>query len=137
MNMAAESAWDMIVDQIAARVEARLLPRLLAALKNPSAPHGAREGERLLSVEEAADRLGLSVSTLYKRAERGALASVRDGGRLLFRSTDLDAYVEARRRSPEKIALLAAAIQHRRGASRHLRSAARSNNVIQNVADNK
>jgi len=66
------------------------------------------EKERLMDVDEAAQRLGLSASTIYKLASRSdALASVKIGGRLLFKPSDLDAYAEARRRSPERVRKLA------------------------------
>lgn len=53
-----------------------------------------RMGRRLVGVEEAARHLGLSTSTVYKRAERCELPSVKEGGRLLFRMADLDAYAD-------------------------------------------
>jgi excisionase family DNA binding protein len=65
------------------------------------------DARRLLGVEEAARHLGLSTSTVYKRAERCELPSVKDGGRVLFRIADLDAYADARRRSPERVQMLA------------------------------
>ncbi len=78
------------------------LPRLLAGLQV-----AAPDGERLLDVDEAAQRLGLSPSTVYKRAQACKLPSVKDGTRVLFRPADLDAYAAARRRSPEKVRALA------------------------------
>ena len=75
------------------------LPRLLATAQPP--------GERLLDVHEAAQRLGLAKSTIYKRSERCELASVKVGTRVLFRPADLDAFTGARRRSPEQVKALA------------------------------
>src|SRR5438128_7578417 len=57
----------------------------------------------LVDVKEAARHLGLSPSTVYKRAASIELASVKLGGRLLFRPADLDGYTEARRRTPERV----------------------------------
>lgn len=64
--------------------------------------------EQLVPVAEAAKRLGLSTSTTYRLAERVELASVKIGGRLLFRVADLAAFAERHRRSPELVARLAA-----------------------------
>jgi excisionase family DNA binding protein len=74
----------------------------LAALRLPPGPDRS-----LLNVEAAAQRLGLKPATVYKRARRGDLPSVGLGSRVLFRASDLDAYVEARRRSPERVRALA------------------------------
>jgi len=80
------------------------LPRALAQLQ----PRSEEDPDRLVGVTEAANRLGLSTSTIYKRAERCELPSVKDGGRLLFKVGDLVAYAEQRRRSPERVRQLAA-----------------------------
>jgi excisionase family DNA binding protein len=81
------------------------LSRLLAEAL-PTAP---RMGEQqLMGVDEAAAHLGLSTSTVYKLAERVELPSTKIGRRLLFRVADLDAYAEARRRSPERVRELVA-----------------------------
>lgn len=76
------------------------LARLLAA-RPVEVPPAAET--RLLGVDEAARHLGLSRSTLYKRAQRCEVPSIKDGNRVLFRVTDLDTYAEARRRSPERV----------------------------------
>ena len=68
----------------------------------------AAESDRMLSVEEAAQRLGLSVSTVYKKSQTCELPSVKMGTRTLFRVADLDAYAAARRRSPERVRELVA-----------------------------
>src|SRR5258708_2308771 len=60
----------------------------------------------LLSLEQAAQHLGLGRSTIRRLAQRVTLASVKSGRRLLFKSSDLDAYAEARRRSPELVTKL-------------------------------
>ncbi len=77
------------------------LPRLLAELRP------ARADGDLLDVDTAARRLGLGVSTVRKLAAKCDLPSVPIGRRLLFRPADLDAYAEARRRSPERVRKLA------------------------------
>jgi excisionase family DNA binding protein len=94
----------VIVD---ARVESRLnqLAERIASLVLGQI--GSTAGNRVLGVAEAAAYLGLSERTVYKRAEQGTLPSVKDGGRLLFRLTDLDAYVQARVVSRERSSKLA------------------------------
>ena len=71
-------------DQALARLAARLAPYLADA--GPAAPE-------LLTPTEAAALLRCAKKRVYELAERGALPVRRDGRRLLFRRTDLDAYV--------------------------------------------
>jgi excisionase family DNA binding protein len=74
----------------------RPIEALLAELQTPGeADH--------LGIPEAAKRLGLATSTIYKLAERCELPSVKLGGRVLFKPADLDAYAEDRRRSPSRV----------------------------------
>lgn len=51
----------------------------------------------LLSVEQAAERLGLSLWTVYRLARGGSLGSVQIGRRRLFAEEDLEAFVKATR----------------------------------------
>jgi len=95
----------VLLDELAQRLAPRLAPLLSARWDSGAASQKA--GPSLLCVEEAAERLGLSPSTIYKRAESGQLPSVKDGGRLLFKVIDLDEYVAARRSSSERVAALA------------------------------
>ena len=68
-----------------------LLPRLAARLgQNETA-------ERWLSTAEAAIHLACSRERVYDLVQLGKLEPRRDGRRLLFRRTDLDAYLEAQR----------------------------------------
>jgi len=70
----------------------------------------------LLDVDAAARRLGLAVGTVYRKAAKCELPSVKIGERVLFRPADLDAYAQERRRSPERVkALATAAAEHDRG----------------------
>ena len=50
----------------------------------------------LLSEEQAAEYLNLSVSTLRRRRASGQVGYIRDG-RISYRLSDLDAYIEALR----------------------------------------
>ena len=92
-------------EEIRAAVQQALrdeLPRVLAELQ-----HGVPVADGLLGVTAAAQRLGLKPGTVYKMAARVELPSHKIGGRLLFAPTDLDAYAETRRRSPERVLELA------------------------------
>ena len=100
------------------------LPALLGELEqvrytaiarlSESANPSPREYDRLVSVEEAADRLGISTDYLYRHADNYAFAR-RLGGRLLFSSTGMDHFiasdirVEGRRKRNKPLA----ATQHR------------------------
>jgi excisionase family DNA binding protein len=53
--------------------------------------------QRLLSAEQAADRLGIAPSTLARWRQIGSpeLPFVRIGGRVLYRPDDVEAFMEA------------------------------------------
>jgi excisionase family DNA binding protein len=51
----------------------------------------------VLSINEAADVLGIARATLYRLLRTGELQSVRVGKRRKFRPEDLDAYLERNR----------------------------------------
>jgi excisionase family DNA binding protein len=53
--------------------------------------------DKLLSLEEAAQRLGVSVWTVYRLTGRGRLASVRLGRRRLVSPQDLEDFIHAAR----------------------------------------
>src|SRR5713101_681010 len=72
----------------------------------------------LVDVNEAARRLGLRPSTVYKRAESVELASVKLGRRLLFRPADL---ADARRRTPMRVREIVAAARNSDRQRTHLR----------------
>ena|SRR5438105_15744354 len=88
-----------MVEQAVERAMERRLPASTPAPSN---------GDVLVGVEEAAKRLGLATSTLYKLAARVEPPAVKLGRRLLFRAEDLVAFAEKHRRSPEQVARLAA-----------------------------
>jgi excisionase family DNA binding protein len=52
--------------------------------------------QKLMSKTEAAEFLSISVRSLHDLISRGALASVRIGGRVLIRPEDLSAFIAAR-----------------------------------------
>ncbi len=53
--------------------------------------------ENLLSVQQAAERLGVSFWTVYRMARSGRLASIRLGRRRLFSERDLEELIRATR----------------------------------------
>ena len=53
--------------------------------------------DRLLSVEEVAERCGLSRRAVYRAIERGELAASRLCSRLRIRSEDVEAWIAANR----------------------------------------
>jgi excisionase family DNA binding protein len=52
-----------------------------------------RDGERLLTPEEAAAHLGMSKSWIYKRTADGSAPVHRIGGKVRFTQRDLDAWI--------------------------------------------
>lgn len=54
--------------------------------------------DNLLSAKEAAERLGVSLWTIYRWARGGQVASVRLGSRRLFAEEDLEELVRQARR---------------------------------------
>jgi excisionase family DNA binding protein len=55
----------------------------------------------MVSVTQAASRLGLSRSTVYGLAARRVIAHYRMGGKIVFAEADLSAYLESCRVSVE------------------------------------
>jgi excisionase family DNA binding protein len=70
-----------IVDRLAERVAEELAARMAPL----SAPY--------LNVDQAAEYLACDKRRIYDLVEREAVVCYRDGKRLLFRRSDLDAYV--------------------------------------------
>lgn len=56
--------------------------------------------ERLLSLDEVCDLLGLGPDHVRRAVRRGDLVASKIGGRLRFRAGDVDAYVDAQRVEP-------------------------------------
>lgn len=100
MSALAEELRSAVVAALKSPEGREALREVLAELL-PAQPPG--EDKRLVGVGVAAERLGLGQSTVRKLAGRCELPSVPIGRRLLFRPADLDAYAEARRRSPERV----------------------------------
>ena len=56
--------------------------------------------ERLLTSRELADLIGFSSATVQDWFEAGQLPGFRIGGRLRFRASEVEAWLEQRRRGP-------------------------------------
>ena len=66
--------------------------------------HTVEKPERLLTVQEAAKFLSLTVPTIYSKVSRGELPAMKRGKRLYFSSTELMDYLkEGRKKSNAEI----------------------------------
>jgi excisionase family DNA binding protein len=72
------------------RVKASLAVRLMA----PASP--ASEPDRLLTVEEAADRLGLAIDTLYRKAKAFPFAVRLPGRQVRFSAAGIEKFIRSR-----------------------------------------
>lgn len=77
-----------------ATVQSVLLGALLAAT-GPAATAAPQGPDRLLDVNEAADRLGVSADWVYRHARQLPFA-VRNGRLLRFSSQGIDRFIKAR-----------------------------------------
>jgi excisionase family DNA binding protein len=78
---------DSVLDALADRLADKLATRL--------APSGAPAATPWLSAQAAADYIGCSLSRVRKLTMLGDLPTHRDGGRVLYRRDDLDAYIRS------------------------------------------
>jgi excisionase family DNA binding protein len=58
--------------------------------------------ERLLTARELADLLGFAPATVVDWAEAGKVPAFKVGGRLRFRLSEVEAWLERRGRAPEE-----------------------------------
>lgn len=56
----------------------------------------------MLTVDEVAERLGISRATVYRLLERGDVRAYKIGKSLRFKEDELEAFVDAHRVSPKK-----------------------------------
>jgi len=75
------------------REEVQALRDEVTALRRKESPEGP---DSLLTREEAAERLCISVRTLDDMEERGEIQAVRIRGRVLYAPETLDAYIRRR-----------------------------------------
>lgn len=77
------------------RVLSSLADRVADKLAVLLAPHGAPAATPWMSAQAAADYIGCSLSRVRKLTMLGDLPTHRDGGRVLYRRDDLDAYIRS------------------------------------------
>ena len=78
----------------------RLTTRLGRSALSPAVPHGTASNteDRLISVEEAATRLGFSKDWIYRKAKAGKLPfTVRLENRVRFSANGIDRYIVQRK----------------------------------------
>jgi excisionase family DNA binding protein len=61
--------------------------------------------ERLLTARELAELLGFAAGTIVDWAEAGKVPAFKVGGRLRFRLSEVEAWLEAQRCSPADVTL--------------------------------
>lgn len=87
-------------------IEARLssIENLILDLKQPTKVEPTEQPEQLLTVQEAAKFLNLTVSTIYSKCSRNQLPFMKRSKRLYFSSTELMEYLkEGRKKSNAEI----------------------------------
>lgn len=88
-------------------IEARLssIENLILDLKQPTKVEPTEQPEQLLTVQEAAQFLTLTVPTIYSKVSKGELPVMKRSKRLYFSSTELMEYLrEGRKKSNAEIA---------------------------------
>ncbi len=87
-------------------IEARLssIENLILDLKQPTKVEPTEQPEQLLTVQGAAEFLGLTVPTIYSKCSRNELPFMKRSKRLYFSSTELMEYLkEGRKKSNQEI----------------------------------
>ena len=87
-------------------LESRLdsIENLILSLKQPTAVEPSKHPEQLLTVQEAAQFLNLTVATIYSKVSKGELPVMKRSKRLYFSSTELMEYLkEGRKKSNAEI----------------------------------
>ena len=87
-------------------IEARLssIENLILDLKQPQEVEPTEPPEQLLTVQEAAQFLNLTVPTIYSKVSKGELPVMKRSKRLYFSSTELMEYLkEGRKKSNAEI----------------------------------
>lgn len=64
------------------------------AIGNLETPQPTDQADKLLSVKEAGEFLGLAVPTIYSKVSRGELPVMKQGNRLYFSSIELMEYIK-------------------------------------------
>ncbi|GAA4440247.1 hypothetical protein GCM10023091_23620 [Ravibacter arvi] len=77
-------------------ISERVTANILRAVRNEQFP--ADQPERLLSIQEAAEFLRLTVSTMYSKVSKGELPVLKQGNRLYFSRNELLVYLKEGRK---------------------------------------
>lgn len=103
----------LVLEQLVAAIAAELAPRVAEELaRRESTPAAVEEPWRLLTLEEAASRLGRSTRWVRDRVKRGELPHVKlDRGAFAFELADLQAFAEERRVSADGARALSRRLQ--------------------------
>jgi len=83
-------------EQLISSISERVTANILKAVKNQHT--NADKQERLLTIQEAAEFLNLTVSTIYSKVSRGELPVMKRSKRLYFSRTELMEYVKQGRK---------------------------------------
>jgi len=87
-------------------IETRLssIENLILSLRQPKQVEPTEQPEQLLTVQEAAKFLNLTVPTIYSKVSKGELPVMKRSKRLYFSSTELMEYLkEGRKKSTAEI----------------------------------
>lgn len=92
-----------LVEEVADRAAEKILDRLRPEIGRPEPAAGVT----LLDAKAVAEKLQVPVGAVYKLASSGRLTSVKVGGRLRFRLSDVLTFIEQGTRSDERVRELA------------------------------
>jgi excisionase family DNA binding protein len=102
-----EGLLDAICERIAGRAAELILERLQLVLEGA----GPGDGSNLLDAKAVAGKPRVPVGAVYKMSASGKLPALKVGGRLRFRVSDVERFIEQGTRSEDKVQELAAAAQ--------------------------
>jgi excisionase family DNA binding protein len=83
-------------EKLISSISERVTANILKAVRNEQPP--TDQPEQLLTIQEAADFLSLTVPTMYSKVSKGELPVCKRSKRLYFSRTDLMEYVKAGRK---------------------------------------
>jgi excisionase family DNA binding protein len=83
-------------EKLISSISERVTANILKAVRNEQPT--TEQPEQLLTIQEAAEFLSLSVPTLYSKVSKGELPVMKRGKRLYFSRTELMEYVKAGRK---------------------------------------
>jgi excisionase family DNA binding protein len=104
-------------EKLISSISERVTANILKAVRNEQ-PHTAEPTEQLLTIQEAAEFLKLTVPTLYSKVSKGELPVMKRSKRLYFSRAELLAYLkEGRKKSNAEIEQEAKAylLNHKKG----------------------